>query len=564
MANYYASPTGTGIGTIGDPFDLQTALENVSQTSGDTLYLRGGTYNGKFRSSLAGGTVRSYPGEWAVLDGYVATTLVGAIDNSQTAFVLANGTGFFDFGDEEVGIDGEIIKLFGLSGNNVTNSLRGASDSNAGAEAHSNGAVVVLGGDHLRITGSNTVYRDFEVTNSRPTRNGNTSNQGISRGDGVRILSANNKLINLVIHETLDGIFTSNTSSNTELYGCVIYNNGMHRQVSGTEEGFGHGMYLENGSGFIKIHDCISVNNFNFGAQFYGVTASFVNGDCNGTIFANNGSPLRTFDANKANFNLIYGTASVISDDGSVTNSHFFHKHNLSGSDVNFGYGAGVTDGIFTGNYMIGGGNLLEATNTLVNLTCTGNTLYSRNGSAQYTIIPNSGTSGWTWNNNTYHDSGGRTPFGINGVGLFSFANWKTNTGFDASSTETSVDIPDTVVIRPNTYETGRANVIIYAPSNPSSININLSTTGLTNGQSYIIKNAFDYNGGNVTSGTYNSASPTISMSLTGNALNVATPIGFAYTPTTTVTDFGVFVVIPTSAVVTTVNYYGSTPSDVG
>ena len=71
-ADFYASPTGTtstaaGTGTITNPWALQTALAQPAAVHpGDTIWLRGGTYTGKYVSHLTGTStapivVRSYP-----------------------------------------------------------------------------------------------------------------------------------------------------------------------------------------------------------------------------------------------------------------------------------------------------------------------------------------------------------------------------------------------------------------------------------------------------------------------------------------------------------------------
>jgi hypothetical protein len=69
----FASPSGNGNGTEGSPASLNAVLSgSVRVAAGRTIWLRGGTYQGRFASDLSGTssgriTVRSYPGEWAVL-----------------------------------------------------------------------------------------------------------------------------------------------------------------------------------------------------------------------------------------------------------------------------------------------------------------------------------------------------------------------------------------------------------------------------------------------------------------------------------------------------------------
>jgi len=78
---YYVAPapygTSAGTGTTADPWDLATALDgghgNTIQP-GDTVWIRGGTYPGSFRSALNGTAsahilFRQYPGERATIDG---------------------------------------------------------------------------------------------------------------------------------------------------------------------------------------------------------------------------------------------------------------------------------------------------------------------------------------------------------------------------------------------------------------------------------------------------------------------------------------------------------------
>lgn len=76
---WYAATTGNSgnSGAIGSPWDLQTGLNGGSAGQiqpNDTLNLRAGTYTGAYTTSVAGTsghpvTVRSYPGEAAILDG---------------------------------------------------------------------------------------------------------------------------------------------------------------------------------------------------------------------------------------------------------------------------------------------------------------------------------------------------------------------------------------------------------------------------------------------------------------------------------------------------------------
>ncbi|HWO11049.1 MAG TPA: right-handed parallel beta-helix repeat-containing protein, partial [Polyangiaceae bacterium] len=71
-AEYYASPSGSGDGSLGSPFSLFQAA-NTAQ-AGDTVYLRGGVYSGTLRPANSGTsgawiTFAAYPGELPIFDG---------------------------------------------------------------------------------------------------------------------------------------------------------------------------------------------------------------------------------------------------------------------------------------------------------------------------------------------------------------------------------------------------------------------------------------------------------------------------------------------------------------
>ena len=78
---YFVSPSGSGgaAGSSSAPWDLATALAggNGKIQPGDTVWLRQGTYTGRFRSTLSGSSsapiiVRQYPGERATINGSIA------------------------------------------------------------------------------------------------------------------------------------------------------------------------------------------------------------------------------------------------------------------------------------------------------------------------------------------------------------------------------------------------------------------------------------------------------------------------------------------------------------
>ncbi|MEP7075251.1 MAG: VCBS repeat-containing protein [Acidobacteriota bacterium] len=535
--DYYASPTGlsTGTGSSTGPWDLQTALGKTTLVrNGKTLCLKGGTYRGKFISTLnGGGTVRSAPSEWAILDGNVNTSLTATINSTQTSMTLANAASLLvPGGSDEIGIDGEVIKFCTKSGNNLTGCVRAASGTIGSAAPHSSGAVVQQAGPNLNISGSGSVYRDFEVKNSYAIRS-EPLTTGITQGNGVHVTGTDNSLINLIVHDCLEGIFASSTTSNTLIYGVLVYNNG---NVDSAGAGHGHGFYLENASGYSRLYDSISLNSFNLGMQGFGQTGPYVGGDIQGSVFAGAGAPLGQY-----HYNMVYGPANQISPTATVNACHFYHPPGSSSYSVNFGYGAGITSGTFTNNYFVGAGTAFEA-QTVTNLTFTGNKFYSPVAGDVYTIAR---SPGYMWNNNTYYNTTTQARLAKAGVGNFTFALWKPIFGYDATSTAIGSALPDQVIVRPNSYQAGRATLIIYAPSGATSINANFSTIGLADGQSYTIKNAFNWYGSDVANGTYSSSNPVVGVPLNVSAKSVATPTGWGTTPATSCPNLCLLVVVP-------------------
>lgn len=93
-AGHHVSPAGTpqGDGTAQSPWDLDTALHNPPAVKpGDTIWLHKGVYAGAFVAKLDGTsaapvTVRSYPGEWARIDGAGQTDPTLQIYHHDTVF----------------------------------------------------------------------------------------------------------------------------------------------------------------------------------------------------------------------------------------------------------------------------------------------------------------------------------------------------------------------------------------------------------------------------------------------------------------------------------------------
>ncbi len=123
-------------------------------------------------------------------------------------------------------------------------------------------------------------------------------------------------------------------------------------------------------------------------------------------------------------------------------------------------------------------------------------------------------------------------------------ADWLRATGFDSTSRFTAERPSGTkIFLRPNRYEPGRANLVIYNWDRQPAVRVDLNGV-LARGARFEIRSAMDYLGDPVVSGTFDGAL----VSLPLNALRVAEPNGGKGTRSRTLGEFGVFVVRTVSA----------------
>src|SRR5713101_3332184 len=187
-AEFYAAPNGSasGDGSINRPWNLATALgQPAAVHPGDTIWLRGGRYVGRFYSSLTGTAaapikVRQYPGERATIDGFSPSA----------------------------------------SGN-----------------------ILQVGGAYTWYWGFEIMSSDpYRVSTSS-----STSPPDIRRGGGVYTDQAPGhpglKFINLVVHDAAVGFGWWQDATDSEIYGCLIYYNGWKRADG---QGAGHGINTQN------------------------------------------------------------------------------------------------------------------------------------------------------------------------------------------------------------------------------------------------------------------------------------------------------------------------------
>ncbi|MEW6511413.1 MAG: T9SS type A sorting domain-containing protein [Bacteroidota bacterium] len=336
----------------------------------------------------------------------------------------------------------------------------------------------------LYISGSYTWFWGFEV------RNTSSSIWNIS---GVAMGGPGQKLINMIIHDNLaTGVTSFSAAADGEVYGCLIYFNGRETE---DQTNRGYGIYTQNNVGRVKpFKENIIPFSWGFGLHAYTAGNKIDDFLFEGNVIYNSGILWRGSQYER-NFFIGSDDTSVVAADNIFRNNHSYYPATPSaGARNTFGYFGGTRNLVLTGNWFVGGAFDVSGTNP----TITGNTFYR--------------TNGFSGSGNTYLTS----PSGTN------------------------------IFVRPNAYEGGRANIIIYNWSRASSVSVDLSAAGLRPGDGFVVRDALNWTGPAVVTGTYTGSSVAIPMT----GLSVATPVGTpAVTPTHTAPEFGTFVILPTQSI---------------
>jgi hypothetical protein len=309
--------------------------------------------------------------------------------------------------------------------------------------------------------GHDVVFKNFEVKNTDTTRTGVPD---FSRPTGVDVRVPGIKLIGLYIHDNGGGVTAQpTTSSNFEIGDSVIVYNGL--------EEHDHGTYTQNQTGYKRFYDNIAM--YNTGHGFHCFSASQNNNDLQGNYSGFNGV-LGGFS----------GRAYLVSSPVSLNFDHNYAVDLQSSYGLNIGYDTGGTSATVTNNYTAAGFWF----NVNAGQTVTGNTF---NLITSCCLFPTNIAT--TYPSNTYNNN-----LPTSGKDIF---------------------------YRQSRYTVGHGNIYIYNWDNSSTVNLDLSQAGIGVNSNYEIRNAMNYTGTAVKTGTY-SGSGTVSVTVSG--LTYATPVGFS------------------------------------
>jgi uncharacterized protein YjdB len=365
----------------------------------------------------------------------------------------------------------------------------------------------------IAVDGSNTWFWDFELENT------NTATQDIQ---GINSHCPGCRFINLVVHDhSGDGLGLWAEGPNQVAYGNVIYNNGFH---GSTDASYGHGIYTQNQTGTKLLQDNVLFNQFGYGIHVYGSGNAFLNNfTVDGNVSFNSGV------GDGMNYTLGGGSPLI----NLVVNGNMaYYNPDRIGNSFRIGYNFGTTNtnGVMTNNYIVGTTFVSQWTS---GFTFTGNTVINPNGLV--VLVDQDVPANSTWDNNTYSGSAS-TPFSALNI-AYSYPQWQSKFGWDANSKLSASTPPNHIVVEPNAYEPGRANIVVYNWTGAGSVTVDLSGA-LNIGDHFEVLNVQNFYGAPVLSGVY---SGPISLPIT--TLSPPAAIGGHAMPATS-TQFQTYVVL--------------------
>ncbi|MBN2477137.1 MAG: hypothetical protein JXB62_21190 [Pirellulales bacterium] len=207
-----------GQGTLEAPWDLASALAGKPQiTAGDTVWIGEGTYK--------------HPDRRLDSPGYVVK-LVGKEDHP--------------------------IRVRGEPGGRVT--------IDGGLSVQPPSTWLRIRDLEILVSENATMPRRVDEPGSHP--------QGYGRPWGGLHIHAGEgcKYIHLIIHDNAQGVSWWRGSTDSELYGCILYDNGW----DAPDRGHGHAVYTQNESGIKTIADCMMTGGCGYTIHAYGSSQAYV------------------------------------------------------------------------------------------------------------------------------------------------------------------------------------------------------------------------------------------------------------------------------------------------
>ncbi len=177
-----------------------------------------------------------------------------------------------------------------------------------------------------------------EPTPTEPVESGSHPESFTRPWGGMNMFGGRNcKYINLVIHDTRQGISCWSGEIDPEIYGCIIYGNGW----LGTDRGHGHCIYTQNKDGVKTISNCIMTCKYDgtYTMHAYGSSRAYV-------------------DNFLATENIVYGRGPFLIGGGRPSNNIRVLRNYLHGVSMRIGYDAPFNENCEIRDNMIVDGSL--------------------------------------------------------------------------------------------------------------------------------------------------------------------------------------------------------------
>lgn len=469
--DYYASKTGSGAnpGTLASPWTLQAGITTNILTAGDTVWIRGGTYNFTtdfplmgLNPTVAGSafgqiTFRSYPGERVVINGY--------------------------FG---------IYKAY--------------------------------------ITVRDLEFTDLSTNWGRPTSTGRYLGDGADPFEpalgvsyprsGVWVEADFCKVINCLVYDCPLGAFSTGASEwhgNVFIGNCTSFTN---------LDSIGEGLYVHNGDTGLSGDGVTPFNGsapavFDNNVFCYGCRAGLNEwGSQLGVVknVHNTNNVVLYYDFNcRAQVTTVQDNDIINNIVAAAPPNFYTHLANLT-----IGYGTGICSNIVSkGNLVIGGAlgyRNVVSSSAQNNIVCIPGTSGGGFGSV-FWDVSDTNTTVMSGNHYYFNSSVFTNRFISDGVGL-DFRTWTNTTAMDATSADTITSgVPSTNIVKivQNRYDPNRITLFIGNFTGASTVSVDLSSYGVS-GKRYILHYVPDYFG-TVTTGVYSAP-----LSVNMNSLSIAQP----------------------------------------
>ncbi len=368
-------------------------------------------------------------------------------------------------------------------GDDFTTALNGTPEARITFRQHPGERATIDG--RLLARGAYLDFWDFEITQSDPL-----SKEEQQLLDGR---TNHGRYINLILHDANgQGVNFWVPGVDAEMYGNIIYNNGTHENLD-------HGVYVHNETGVKRIVDNVFFNNYARGIQIYASRRNPVlrNIVAEGNISFNNG----TISERSTRVNLLINSGQPM--DGLVASGNYLYFSPSVTNGINLRIGVIATEGnlgvTVEGNYAVGGRRGLEMPLPWTRATVRNNTII---GSRDLVLTGGTVATAYTWEHNTYITDSPSRAWTHDGK-RSSFDDWRQMSGLGITDRVVSaLPTAPKVVVRPNTYEPGRAHVAIYNWSRQATVLTDLSSV-LSVGDRFEVHNVQDLFGPPVLSGTY-------------------------------------------------------------